>query len=198
MNKKIVISLFIVTILVAGVGELVASKKQSQTPIHHVPFVATTTPQSITPPAPQPPISPPSPLVTIRDILWRGDIDVYSTGAPGDSLTFIGSFSNLSVVPREGDQYRDGVWLSNGRYSANLYNSSTSFADNGDMITSVPRTVCPGAESSTCAPNQAIPTPPGDYFIYVKVASGTFKSARSSFAVVPIVSPPPRGGEDYR
>lgn len=204
MNKTIVLTFFIISIFIAAVGEPFASELSMpivMPPIHHVPFVATTTPQPITKP-PEPPSPHPSPSVSVRDILWNDNIDVYSTGAPGDSITFIGSLSNLAAMPPINDQYSDGVWLSNGKYSANLYIASTSFilngGDNDFMYAKIPKMVCPGAESATCSPNLMIPTPFGNYSIYIKLANGTFKSDIYQFTVVPVVSPPPRGREDYR
>jgi hypothetical protein len=127
-----------------------------------------------------------------------------STVSAGDSITISGSgFSALHLpLCNQGCSYPpdssfgDGIWLTNGTYSANLFESRASISDNS-IIVPLPSAVCLGYEqhgpSGYCysfASTSSVPLvfASGTYSLYIKGDNGTVKSNSMPIQITPLVA----------
>jgi hypothetical protein len=109
-----------------------------------------------------------------------------SSASPNSSITISGSgFSSLANLPQGGDGYGDGIWLYNGKSSAELLGPDTKITGDNTIVTVVPTMMCGGQETNACSSSAAAPITPGIYSIYVKADNGTVRSGYGTIIVIP-------------
>ena len=114
-----------------------------------------------------------------------------NSGPVNTSVAVNGSgFLSLAGLPLGGDQYGDGIWISNGSYSANLFVgfSSEKGITNGvnndnTFYVTIPALVCPGVEANSCSSAFQTALTPGVYSIYTKSNNGQNLSNKVTFNV---------------
>jgi hypothetical protein len=118
--------------------------------------------------------------VQITSIHNLHDPNATSKITPGSVIMIYLNAPVNFTIPLEGDQYGDGVWVSNGSYSAYLNYISREIDNTPDAKNAIGvyliNSLCPGAETMDCPLDKKVPFIEGEYSLYIKTDKGKTKS----------------------
>ncbi len=104
-------------------------------------------------------------------------------------------------IPLTGDKNGDGVWVSNGSYSAYLNYVSREIDNTPDAKNAtgvyLVDALCPGAETMDCSLDKKIPFTEGEYALYIKTDDGKTKSKDFKITILSTPSAANYGNVSY-
>jgi hypothetical protein len=131
---------------------------------------------------------------------------------PGSTISLSrtsGPVGTVVFVTKKLDSSPYSVWFTNGQLSSHLKFPILALQVVGDNTSgndvfpvTIPTSLCPGKEADSCSSNFAVPTPVGNYSMYVKTVDGrmsnpvTFTVTGQTTDAVTVISP--NGGESWK